>query len=185
MQGTRVRSLVQEDPTCRRATEPMHHNYWACALELMSHNYWARMLQLLKPVRLEPVLHNKRSHRNEKPAHHNEEQPSLATTRESPRAAMKTQHSQKKKSYTWDMPNTLLLLFFVQQKLTQHCKATISQLKENKNKNKIHYYLAIGQFRSFTGMGGSFMVQNKLYTHTTNFFLLIKLITKVWKLHTL
>ena len=38
-----------------------------------SHNYWARMLQLLKPTRLEPVLRNKRSHRNEKPAHHNEE----------------------------------------------------------------------------------------------------------------
>ena len=27
MQGTRVRSLVQEDPTCRRATKPVHHNY--------------------------------------------------------------------------------------------------------------------------------------------------------------
>ena len=28
---------------------------------------------LLKPVSLEPVLRNKRSHRNEKPAHHKEE----------------------------------------------------------------------------------------------------------------
>ena len=27
MQGTRVRALVQEDPTCRGATKPMHHNY--------------------------------------------------------------------------------------------------------------------------------------------------------------
>ena len=27
MQGTRVRSLVQEDPTCRGATKPMRHNY--------------------------------------------------------------------------------------------------------------------------------------------------------------
>ena len=27
MQGTRVRALVWEDPTCRRATGPMHHNY--------------------------------------------------------------------------------------------------------------------------------------------------------------
>ena len=41
MQGTRVRALGQEDPTCRRATKPMHHNYWACALELASHNYWS------------------------------------------------------------------------------------------------------------------------------------------------
>ena len=27
MQGTRVRALVQEDPTCRRATKPVRHNY--------------------------------------------------------------------------------------------------------------------------------------------------------------
>ena len=26
MQGTRVRALVQEDPTCRGATKPVHHN---------------------------------------------------------------------------------------------------------------------------------------------------------------
>ena len=75
MQGTRVRVLVQEDPSCCGATKPVRHNYWACALE--------------------PVLHNKRSHRNEKPAHHNEEQPPLAATRESPRAATKTQCSHK------------------------------------------------------------------------------------------
>ena len=27
MQGTRVRALVQEDPTCRGATNPVCHNY--------------------------------------------------------------------------------------------------------------------------------------------------------------
>ena len=27
MQGTRVQSLVQEDPTCRGSTKPMCHNY--------------------------------------------------------------------------------------------------------------------------------------------------------------
>ena len=27
MQGTRVRAPVQEDPTCRRATKPVRHNY--------------------------------------------------------------------------------------------------------------------------------------------------------------
>ena len=27
MQGTRVQSLVQEDPTCHGATKPVHHNY--------------------------------------------------------------------------------------------------------------------------------------------------------------
>ena len=27
MQGTRVQALVQEDPTCHRATKAMRHNY--------------------------------------------------------------------------------------------------------------------------------------------------------------
>ena len=73
MQGTQVPALVREDPTCHGATKPMCHNYWACTLEPANHNYWARVLQLLKPVHLEPVLHNKRSHRNEKPTHRNKE----------------------------------------------------------------------------------------------------------------
>ena len=72
-QGTRVRALVWEDPTCRGATKPVCHNYWACALQPVSHNYWAHMPQLLKPVHLEPVLRNKRSHCSEKPAHRNKE----------------------------------------------------------------------------------------------------------------
>ena len=50
MQGTWVRSLVWEDPTCHGATKPVCHNYWACALEPASHNYWAHAPQLLKPV---------------------------------------------------------------------------------------------------------------------------------------
>ena len=41
MQGTRIPALVWEDPTCRGATKPVHHNYWACALEPASHNYWS------------------------------------------------------------------------------------------------------------------------------------------------
>ena len=68
-----------------RATKPMRHNYWACALELLSHNYWAcaleptshnywaHMPQLLRPTHLEPVLCKKGSHHNEKPAQSNEE----------------------------------------------------------------------------------------------------------------
>ena len=59
-------NLVREDPTCHGATKPVCLNYWACALEPASHKYWARAPQLLKPVSLEPVLHNKRSHRSEK-----------------------------------------------------------------------------------------------------------------------
>ena len=84
MQGTRVPALAQEDPTCRRAAKPLPQllslssrvrepHYWAWALEPASHNYWAHMPQLLKSARLKPVLHNKRSHHNEKPEHHKEE----------------------------------------------------------------------------------------------------------------
>ena len=61
MQGTQVWALVQEDPTCHGATKPVRHNCWACALEPASHSYWTREPQLLKPMRLEPVLCNKRS----------------------------------------------------------------------------------------------------------------------------
>ena len=42
------------------------------------------MPQLLKPSCLEPVLRNKRSHGNEKPAHRNEEGPPLAETKRKP-----------------------------------------------------------------------------------------------------
>ena len=45
MQGTWVWAMVREDPTCRGATKPVRHNYWACALEPASHNYWACALE--------------------------------------------------------------------------------------------------------------------------------------------
>ena len=73
VQGTRVQGLVQEDPICRGANKPVRHNYWTGTLEPVSHNYWAHVPQLLKPVCLEPVLCNKRSHCNEKPVHRKEE----------------------------------------------------------------------------------------------------------------
>ena len=56
----------------------------ARAPQLLSLCSRAREPRLLKPACLEPVLRNKRSHRNEKPAHHNEEEPPLAVTREKP-----------------------------------------------------------------------------------------------------
>ena len=45
MQGTRVRALVQEDPTWRGATGPV------------SRNRWAHVPRLLRAACLEPVLH--------------------------------------------------------------------------------------------------------------------------------
>ena len=52
MQGTWVPSLVQENSTCHGATKSQGWNYWS-------------------PRAIEPVLHKKRSHRNEKPKHCN------------------------------------------------------------------------------------------------------------------
>ena len=72
MQGTQVRALFQEDPTCRGANKPM------------SHNYWAWVPRLLRPAHLEPVLRNGRSHRNERPAHLNKESPPLTAIGEKP-----------------------------------------------------------------------------------------------------
>ena len=59
MHGTQVRSPAWEGSTRSRATNPVHRNYRA------------RMLQLLKPVCLEPILCNQRSHLNEKLVHCN------------------------------------------------------------------------------------------------------------------
>ena len=90
VQGTQVRSLVWEDSTCLRAIKPVHHDYWACSLEPSSHNYWRLRT-------LGPVCHNywARVLQPLKPTHCNEEHPPLSATRGSPRAAMKTQHTQK------------------------------------------------------------------------------------------
>ena len=48
-----------------------------------------------EPARLEPVPRNGRGRDSERPTHRDEEWPPLASTRESPRTEMKTQHSQE------------------------------------------------------------------------------------------
>ena len=71
MQGTQVRALVWEDPTCRGATGPVSHNYWACmsgacAPQRERLRQWeARALRW----RVAPARRNwrKPSHRNEDP----------------------------------------------------------------------------------------------------------------------
>ena len=59
----------------------------------MPRSNWIREPQLLSSARLEPVLHNNRGHDRERSAHHDEERPPLAATRESPCIETKTQHS--------------------------------------------------------------------------------------------
>ena len=50
MQETWVQSLILENPTCLRATNPVGHNHWACALQPRSHSYWVHTPQLQKPA---------------------------------------------------------------------------------------------------------------------------------------
>ena len=89
-----VQSLIWDNPTCRRATKPLCHNDWSCALEPESYNHWTCTLQLVKPTRLwacapqgkpaeKPVCCNYRA----APTHQNYRKPHTATP---------TQHSQSK-----------------------------------------------------------------------------------------
>ena len=57
---TEAQSQTWEDPTCHGATNPVHPNYWACALEPRNCSSWAHVPQLLKPVCPKPVLPNRR-----------------------------------------------------------------------------------------------------------------------------
>ena len=75
VQGTRVRALVREDPTYRRATKPVSHNYWAREPQLLSphattteaHVPRARAPQQEKPPQWEACAPQQRvalTHRN-------------------------------------------------------------------------------------------------------------------------
>ena len=62
MQGTRVQALVQEDLTCRGATKPVCHNYWAHVPQLLKPAHpRARALQLLSPRAATTEAHTPRA----------------------------------------------------------------------------------------------------------------------------
>ena len=83
MQATQVRAWIREDPTCRGATKPVRHNYWSPhATSPEAHAPTACALQQEKPVQWEARAPQCRV-------------APLTATRESPRAATKTQSSQK------------------------------------------------------------------------------------------
>ena len=71
MQGTRVRALVREDPTCHGATGPVCHNYWACTSGACApQRERPRQWETRAPRwRVAPARRNWRepSHRNEDP----------------------------------------------------------------------------------------------------------------------
>ena len=75
IQDAWVRSLIWDDPICPAAAKPLNHNHWAHAPEQVSLNYRAHAPQLLKPMCIEPVHSNKRSHlkkRKREKSHYNE-----------------------------------------------------------------------------------------------------------------
>ena len=68
IQGTRVRALVREDPTCRGATKPARHNYWSPrATTTEAHTPRARAPQQEKPLQWEARVPQRRV----APARHN------------------------------------------------------------------------------------------------------------------
>ena len=69
MQETQVRFLVREDLTCCGGTKPMHHSYWACALEPGSCCYWAHVpWSLCSATREATAMRSPRTTTREKPA---------------------------------------------------------------------------------------------------------------------
>ena len=60
MQGTRVRALVWEDPTCHGATKLVHHNYWARVPQLAT-TPEARMPTAQAPQQTEATAMRSRS----------------------------------------------------------------------------------------------------------------------------
>ena len=73
IQGTWIWSLLWEGIS----PKPMCHNHWAFTLQPVCHNYWS-------PCALTPVLHNKRSHWNEKSMHPNYRGASASRNEKSP-----------------------------------------------------------------------------------------------------
>ena len=71
VQGTLVRALVWEDPTCHGATRPVSHNYWACASGAcaLQQERPRRWKARARRWRVAPTCRKKRkpSHRNEDP----------------------------------------------------------------------------------------------------------------------
>ena len=55
-QETQIGSLIWEDPTCRRATKPICHSYWDCALEPQSRKTGPTCCSYWSPCVLQPVV---------------------------------------------------------------------------------------------------------------------------------
>ena len=108
----KIRTLLENKTTTslshlKKLTElPWWRSGWESACQCRGHGFepWSGRIPhaaerlgpwatTTEPARLEPVLRNKRGHGSERPAHRNEEWPSLAATGEGPSTETKTQHS--------------------------------------------------------------------------------------------
>ena len=107
-QETQVRYLVREDSTCLRATRPMCRNYWACVSQLLKPTF-----QILNPAHLEPVLCNKKNHRNEQSKHWNRDETPLTTTRQSLHKKQQKPSAAKKEVFELAASITLLQWCFL------------------------------------------------------------------------
>ena len=99
MQGTQVWSLVQEDPTCCRATK------------LLSHNYWAHVPHLLKPACQELVLCHKRNYLKREGHAQQRREPLLTATRESNKDPVQPKRNKiclKSQDKTSRVPETMM-----------------------------------------------------------------------------
>ena len=54
VQEARVWPLVREDPTCRRAAEPVGHGHWVCAADPGGRSCWAHCRKARSPVPVSP-----------------------------------------------------------------------------------------------------------------------------------
>ena len=171
MQETWVQSLVQENPTC---CEPVHHNYWACALENGNHNCWAHVPQLMKPSH--PIAHalNKRRHHNEKLTCGNQRK-ALATTETRPSPAKNKEIDTTIKTlekifcyllcsgpFLFFQPSFSLMMTFVRHlllDLSSHIKLNIINTQCSTQNNP---FIHLPHFALITSFPGPQCLKNKL-----------------------
>ena len=169
MQETWVRFLLWEDLTCQGATKLMKDRYWACGAKL------------LKAVCLELVLHNKRSHRNEKPCTlQAESSPYLSQIEKWP-YRKPTQCSQKKKKplplSLWTLKHHWRVMYI------SHVKEHSRKLRRRKISSEGSQTLSIcfltesSHFESFpnmmNGVASSLSLWHLTWNHTVDPFPLI------------
>ena len=111
-----------------------------------------------EPVRLEPVLHNKRGHDSERPAHRDEEWPPLAATIESPSTETKTQHSNQSINQSINQSLKKKCSFFSGERVHSFHQILTGVYYREKSKN--HFYELIYLWKCFYFVPIHFLQKN-------------------------